>query len=174
LQLFTLAPKLESKNQNSATRSLYFSSIFIPPMIRPLILLSQQHHLLLRRAFSSMSTPTPAQEISSSNTPMEDTIRQKIQSALSPTTLTIRNDSALHSHHAAMRGSTSKETHFFVSVTSSGFASKPQAARHRMVYALLKDEMAREGGIHALQLRTRTAEEEEREREREREMAEGN
>lgn len=31
-----------------------------------------------------------------------------------------------------------------------------------MVYALLKDEMAMEGGIHALQLRTRTPEEEER------------
>jgi BolA protein len=29
-----------------------------------------------------------------------------------------------------------------------------------MVYALLKEEMAAEGGIHALQLRTRTPEEE--------------
>ena len=37
-----------------------------------------------------------------------------------------------------------------------------QPARHRMVYALLKDEMAAEGGIHALQLRTRTVEEESR------------
>jgi hypothetical protein len=31
-----------------------------------------------------------------------------------------------------------------------------------MVYALLKEEMAQEGGIHALQLRTRTPEEEAR------------
>jgi BolA protein len=31
-----------------------------------------------------------------------------------------------------------------------------------MVYALLKEEMAQEGGIHALQLKTRTPEEEER------------
>lgn len=37
-----------------------------------------------------------------------------------------------------------------------------QPARHRMVYSLLKEEMAKEGGIHALQLRTRTPEEEER------------
>jgi stress-induced morphogen len=37
-----------------------------------------------------------------------------------------------------------------------------QPARHRMVYSLLKEEMAREGGIHALQLRTRTPEEDER------------
>jgi BolA-like protein 1 len=35
-------------------------------------------------------------------------------------------------------------------------------ARHRMVYGLLKDEMAAEGGIHALQLRTRTVDEEEK------------
>ncbi len=42
-----------------------------------------------------------------------------------------------------------------------------QPARHRMVYVLLKEEMAREGGIHALQLRTRTPEEEERTREQE-------
>ncbi len=36
-----------------------------------------------------------------------------------------------------------------------------------MVYALLKEEMAREGGIHALQLRTRTLEEETKQAERE-------
>ena len=33
-----------------------------------------------------------------------------------------------------------------------------------MIYTLLKDEMARDGGIHALQLRTMTPEEEERQR----------
>lgn len=37
-----------------------------------------------------------------------------------------------------------------------------QPARHRMIYALLRDEMAQEGGIHALQLRTLTPDEEER------------
>ncbi|EEP77516.1 conserved hypothetical protein [Uncinocarpus reesii 1704] len=60
-----------------------------------------------------MSAP-PADSVSPapSNTPMEDIIRTKIQTALSPTTLTIRNDSHLHAHHAPMRGVTSKETHF--------------------------------------------------------------
>lgn len=47
-------------------------------------------------------------------------------------------------------------------ITSDAFTSKMQPARHRMVYALLRDEMALEGGIHALQLRTMTPEEEER------------
>ena len=49
-------------------------------------------------------------------------------------------------------------------ITSDAFSSKMQPARHRMVYALLRDEMAQEGGIHALQLRTLTPEEEERQR----------
>ncbi|PGH28047.1 hypothetical protein AJ80_00302 [Polytolypa hystricis UAMH7299] len=65
-----------------------------------------------------------------------------------------------------MQGVTSKETHFHVTITSPAFVSKPQPARHRMVYALLKDELDREGGIHALQLRTRTVEEEGRDLER--------
>jgi BolA protein len=63
-----------------------------------------------------------------------------------------------------MAGSTSSETHFRLVITSEAFKSKMQPARHRMIYTLLKDEMAREGGIHALQLRTQTLEEEERRR----------
>lgn len=49
-----------------------------------------------------------------------------------------------------------------VNIASDAFKSKMQPARHRMVYTLLKDEMAAEGGIHALQLRTRTVDEDER------------
>lgn len=49
-----------------------------------------------------------------------------------------------------------------VTIISSAFESKPQPARHRLVYNLLKEEMSREGGIHALQLLTRTPEEEAR------------
>jgi stress-induced morphogen len=83
-----------------------------------------------------------------------------------------------------MQGVTSKETHFRYAhpsistrnssltkknnhrlvITSDAFSSKMQPARHRMVYALLRDEMAQDGGIHALQLRTLTPEEEERQR----------
>ncbi len=59
-----------------------------------------------------------------------------------------------------MAGSTSSETHFRLVITSEAFRAKRQPARHRMVYALLHDEMARDGGIHALQLQTMTPEEE--------------
>jgi BolA-like protein 1 len=40
-----------------------------------------------------------------------------------------------------------------------------------MVYGLLKDEMAKEGGIHALQLLTRTPQEDEKRREKEQQSA---
>jgi len=86
----------------------------------------------------------------------------QVNDALKPEYLDIRNDSSKHSHHQAMAGSVSKETHFAVSIVSDAFNSKMQPARHRMVYALLQEEMAREGGIHALQLSTKTPEEAEK------------
>lgn len=51
-------------------------------------------------------------------------------------------------------------TIFSLNIVSDAFKSKLQPARHRMVYALLKEELDRPGGIHALQLRTKTPEEE--------------
>lgn len=45
-------------------------------------------------------------------------------------------------------------------------------ARHRVVYGLLKEEMGKEGGVHALELRIRTVQEED-EKERERENEKG-
>lgn len=89
-------------------------------------------------------------------------MRAKLTESLNPTTLEIINDSHLHSHHKAMAGVTSKETHFRVIITSPAFQSKPLLARQRMVNTLLKEELAQEGGIHALQLKTRTPEEEDR------------
>ena len=91
----------------------------------------------------------------------------QLNQSLFPTHLEIHNDSHLHTHHAAMAGNTSRETHFRVVVTSEAFEGKMQPARHRMVYGLLKEEMGQEGGIHALQLRTRTAGEWEKEQKQE-------
>ena len=61
-----------------------------------------------------------------------------------------------------MAGSVSKETHFRLVITSDAFRSKMQPARHRLVYTLLKEELEKEGGVHALQLKTQTPEEEKR------------
>ncbi|KAI1091537.1 bola-like protein [Rostrohypoxylon terebratum] len=121
------------------------------------------------RAWTSRATRQLSTMASSatSNTPMEDAIRAKITEALKPTTLEIFNDSHKHAHHQPMVGSTSKETHFRLVITSDAFRSKMQPARHRIVYQLLESELAREGGIHALQLRTMTPEEELRRKEQE-------
>lgn len=90
------------------------------------------------------------------------TRRPQITETLNPTALEIHNDSHLHAHHKAMQGSTSAETHFRVYITSDAFEKKRQLQRHKMIYSLMADEMAKEGGIHALQLQTRTPEEAEK------------
>jgi len=107
---------------------------------------------------------------------MEDAIRSKvivkasvlpsqahvfqITARLDPSTLEIKNNSHLHSHHRAMAGSTSRETHFEVLITSEEFKVLSQVKRHQMVYKLLADELAAQGGIHALELTTWTPEQE--------------
>ncbi|OAA62057.1 bola-like protein [Niveomyces insectorum RCEF 264] len=94
-----------------------------------------------------------------SATPVEDLIRERL-STLQPTRLDIANDSHAHAHHAGMAGrAPSAESHFRLAITSAAFSGLRQPARHRMVYALLQDELQRDGGIHALQLRTLTPEE---------------
>lgn len=54
-----------------------------------------------------------------------------------------------------------------VHIVSDAFKSKPLPTRHRLIYALLKDEMQAEEGIHALQLTTRTRDEEDKARQKE-------
>ena len=61
-----------------------------------------------------------------------------------------------------MRGNTSPETHFRVTIISPQFENMKLAQRHRTVYNILGDEMKMEGGIHALQLRCKTETEAER------------
>jgi len=56
---------------------------------------------------------------------------------------------------------------FSLVITSSAFDSKTQLARHRLVNTLMKNELAKEGGIHALQLTTRTPQEEENKKQKE-------
>lgn len=86
----------------------------------------------------------------------------QVTSKFGPTRLEIYNDSHLHKHHKAMADSTSAETHFRLVITSSQFHGLTQIKRHRMINELLKEDLKREGGIHALQLKTMTPEEDEK------------
>jgi BolA protein len=81
-----------------------------------------------------------------------DAIERKIRSALQPALLIITDDSAKHAGHAGAREG--GESHFTVEIVSSAFEGKSRVARQRMVYDLLREEIAQ--GLHALALVTKT------------------
>ena len=85
-------------------------------------------------------------------TGMEDILASKLAQALQPSVLEIVNESARHSGHAGDDGS--GESHFHVLVVSDLFIGKSRIERQRMIYGVLKEEMA--GKIHALSLRLLT------------------
>ena len=83
------------------------------------------------------------------------TIERKLATALAPSALSIVDESGRHAGHAGARPG--GETHFHVEIVSAAFAGKSRLERQRLVYDILKDELA--GGIHALSLATRTPDE---------------
>ncbi len=76
------------------------------------------------------------------------TIRSKLEAGLTPAHLEVINESGSHN---VPPGS---ESHFKVVAVSARFDGKPTLHRHRMVYALLAEELA--GPVHALALHTYT------------------
>jgi BolA family transcriptional regulator, general stress-responsive regulator len=73
-------------------------------------------------------------------------MRVKLMTALDPERLEIEDQSHRHAGHVGWREG--GETHFSIKVASARFAGKRRLERHRMVYALLSEEIA--GGVHAL------------------------
>lgn len=82
-------------------------------------------------------------------------IERKLTAGLAPTRLDVADDSGRHVGHAGHKPG--GETHFRIEIVSAAFAGKSRVERHRMVNALLADELA--GPVHALQLATLTPEE---------------
>ncbi|XP_036756356.1 bolA-like protein 1 [Manis pentadactyla] len=80
--------------------------------------------------------------------PVETAIRTKLEQALNPEILELRNESG---GHAVPPGS---ETHFRVVVVSSHFEGLSSLQRHRLVHAALSEELA--GPVHALAIQART------------------
>ena len=83
---------------------------------------------------------------------IENVIRQKLTEAFSPSELSIINESDRHAHHASSPGT--GESHFRVRVVSGHFEGKSRVERHRMINAVLADELA--GPIHALAVSAHT------------------
>lgn len=82
---------------------------------------------------------------------VKERMREKLQRGLDPHLLEVIDDSSKHAGHAGAdpRG----ETHFTVKVVSHAFSGKSRLDRHRMVNALLAEELA--GGVHALAIEAR-------------------
>lgn len=83
---------------------------------------------------------------------VEQDITRKLTEGLSPAQLAVENESHLHAGHAGSPGTGS--SHFRVVVVSDKFDGLNRVARQRLVYDLLKEEMA--GQVHALALQTLT------------------
>lgn len=81
-------------------------------------------------------------------------IRSRLELALAPARLEIRDDSAMHAGHA---GAASGAGHFTVLIVASRFSGMSAIERHRLVYASLGDLMPRE--IHALSMQALTPDE---------------
>ncbi|KAI0297150.1 bola-like protein [Russula brevipes] len=85
--------------------------------------------------------------------PIERGIRDKLTTLLQPSVLTITNDSWQHRHHAHKAVHVG-ESHFSVLVVSEKFVGKSTMQRHRMIYAVLAEEL--KNGLHALSLKAKT------------------
>jgi BolA protein len=81
---------------------------------------------------------------------MKERIESRLARGLEPIKLDVLDESDRHKGHSGAREG--GETHYRVHIVAERFAGKPKVERHRMVYALLKDEFA--AGVHALALQT--------------------
>ena len=77
---------------------------------------------------------------------MADTIADKLNTAFSPQSLDIVNESHLHAGHGdhVLSG----ESHFRVHIVSEAFKGKSRIERHRLINSLLATELA--DSVHAL------------------------
>jgi BolA protein len=73
-------------------------------------------------------------------------IRERLEAALRPTHLEIRDDSHLHAGHAGAR----EGGHYHVVIAAEGFRGLAPLARHRRVYEALGGLLP--GPIHALSI----------------------
>lgn len=87
--------------------------------------------------------------------PVAETIRRKLEEALSPERLEIIDESHLHEGHAGHKPG--GETHFRLTVVASRFAGCSRVERQRLVTSALREEMG--NPIHALSMKVLTPEE---------------
>jgi BolA protein len=81
--------------------------------------------------------------------PVATSIERKLTEALAPVALNVIDESHHHAgHHHEGDSRHGNESHFRVEVVSAAFAGKSRVDRHRLVNALLAQELKE--GLHAL------------------------
>jgi BolA family transcriptional regulator, general stress-responsive regulator len=76
-------------------------------------------------------------------------MREKLMPALNPTRLDVVNESQQHAGHSSSPGT--GESHFRVLIVADAFSGKSRVDRHRIVNAVLRDEL--KDGVHALAIK---------------------
>lgn len=89
---------------------------------------------------------------------IKERITTKLTAAFSPVSLAVLDESHQHAGHAFHPGGVEPrgETHFRIKIVSGAFEGKSRIDRHRMVNALLAEELA--DGVHALAIDARPPE----------------
>ncbi len=83
---------------------------------------------------------------------VKDRIVATLTEAFRPEALAVIDESHQHAGHMGSRAG--GETHFRVRVTAEAFANRSRIDRHRMVNALLAEEL-KPDGVHALAIEAR-------------------
>lgn len=89
-------------------------------------------------------------KVQSNPGPLAQEIHDRLESALTPITLQVINDSASHAGHSGDDGS--GESHFTVVVESASFAGQSRLQRQRLVNTALGDIPGQR--VHALAIKT--------------------
>ena len=77
---------------------------------------------------------------------VRDIMTRKLNDAFTPDSIDVVDESHLHEGHAGHRQG--GQSHFRIHIVSQSFAGKSRIDRHRMINAVLADDLA--GGVHAL------------------------
>lgn len=83
---------------------------------------------------------------------VEESIKDKLKKAFTPSRLEVLNESHMHAGHAGSPGT--GESHFRVEIVSDTFTGKSRIERHRLVNEALAAELA--GPVHALAIKAKT------------------
>ena len=82
--------------------------------------------------------------------PVAAEMRRRLEAALKPTALTLRDDSEQHRGHGGYNPA--GESHFSLEIESAAFIGKSRIERQRLVHAALGDLLKER--VHALTIRT--------------------